>query len=345
MKHLNILFLIMLFNHFSLAQKESSSFTAKAKYSNKQVVWYEYAYWLDGTLLGDKKNNDKFNDILFKKVGNKYYKAQIEGAFNAKDWGIKDEYEKGNPKENSIRIQEMLDYFPLGYTASIYIPTGQYYFSNTIIIDARPVRLFGDNGTPFTPYGTRLHFSKETIGIAILRNAANYQETIIENLCLYGGNNKKEWMDGIMMRGRCTLRNISVKGFYNGIEGYGAMEEKNDISGSLIEKCYAAENTNDGFFLGRTDGSSITITACDARDNGRYGYNDDSFLGNNFISCMAHYNKAGDYFVRDKANARSMFLACYSEGGNKVSQLGPLSTIVGGIWGTGYSKDGKTVLK
>ena len=60
---------------------------------------------------------------------------------------------------------------------------------------------------------------------------------------------------------------------------------------------------------------------------------------------MAHYNKQGDFFVRAKNNARSMFLGCYSEGGNKISRLGPLSTVIGGIWGTGYTRDeGKTVL-
>lgn len=159
----------------------------------------------------------------------------------------------------------------------------------------------------------------------------------MERLCIVAAGKSKELCDGIAIRARITLRDITVKGFTNnGIGVWANMPEGNDASGSLIEKCHSLENVNDGFFLGRTDGNAITVIACDARDNGRYGFNDDSFLGNNFISCMAHYNKKGDYFVRDWGNARSLFIGCYSEGGNAVSQLGPHSTVIGGIWGTPY---------
>ena len=279
-------------------------------------------------------------------MGGKYYKAQFNGPLNTEDWGIKRDYEGGNAEENFNRFQGMIDYLPDGYTASIYMPTANYNFSQGIQINSKPIHLFGDNGSVFSPYATKLFFPKESMGLIIIRNKEGaYQETIIENLCLIVAGNTKEWMDGIVIRGRVTLRGIYVKGFYNGIEGFANMQEKNDMSGSFIEKCFAAENTNDGFWLGRVDGNAVTVIGCDARDNGRFGFNDDSFLGNNFLSCMAHYNKQGDFFVRAKNNARSMFLGCYSEGGNKISRLGPLSTVIGGIWGTGYTRDeGKTVL-
>ena len=35
---------------------------------------------------------------------------------------------------------------------------------------------------------------------------------------------------------------------------------------------------------------------------------DKSFLGNNFISCMAHYNARGDFHVSDWLNAQSLFM-------------------------------------
>ncbi|CAN5919411.1 hypothetical protein BH24BAC1_BH24BAC1_35550 [soil metagenome] len=319
-----------------------TSFVAKAKHSNKQVVWYEYPFWLDGTLLSDPKNKDKFNDILYKRVGSKYYKAQVEGAFNALDWGVKRDYEGGT--DNSPFLQAMFDYFPQGYTASVYIPTGNYHFKTGLVLEGKPIHLFGDNGTIFSPYSTKLFFPANETGIYVGRQVSNAQEIIIENLCLIGGGGTME-RDGISLRGRFTLRGITTKGFpHHGISVWANMAEGNDASGSLIEKCHSLENGKDGFFLGRTDANSITVIACDTRDNGRYGFNEDSFLGNNYISCMAHYNKAGDYFVRDKANNRSSFISCYSEGGNKVSQLGPKSTVVGGVWGTGYSLNGKDVL-
>lgn len=323
-----------------------TSFTTKAKYTNKQVVWYEYPYWLDGSSLRDPKNKDKFNDILFKQVGNRYYKAQVQGSHNVEDWGLKRDYEQTTtPADNSKLLQEMINYFPVGYTASIYIPTGNYLFNKTITIDRRPVHLFGDNGTVFSPFSTRLTFAAGQTGFVISRGGTSTQETIMERLLIVSAGQTKVQSDGIAVRGRITLRDITTKGFSNnGIGFWANMEEGNDASGSLVEKCHSLENGNDGFLLGRTDANSITVIACDARDNGRYGFNDDSFLGNTFISCMAHYNKAGDYFVRDKGNARSTFISCYSEGGNKTSQFSQNTKVIGGIWGTGYSLNGKDVM-
>src|SRR5687767_8514043 len=104
--------ILLIFSHSSsISQNAPSSFVSKAKYSNKQVVWYEYEYWLDGSKLSDAKNKNRFNDILFKKVGNKYYRAQTEGAFNVEDWGVKKDFEGGKPEENSTLMQGMIDYF------------------------------------------------------------------------------------------------------------------------------------------------------------------------------------------------------------------------------------------
>jgi len=188
-------------------------------------------------------------------------------------------------------------------------------------------------------------FQDGTEALHILRTKG-IQEAIIERICFVSTGKTKGLHDGLVIRGRVTLRDVTIKGFsHNGIGIFSNIEEGNDASGSLLEKVHVLECGVDGFFIGHVDGNALTVIGCDARDNGRYGFNDDSFLGNNFLSCMAHYNKGGDFYVRDKANARSLFQGCYSEGGNKTSQLGPLSTVVGGIWGTGYSKDGKKVLQ
>lgn len=355
MNHLALRFLLYFLMILSAIQLKAqsavttnlgTSFTTKAKFTNKQVVWYEYPYWLDGSYLGDPKNKDKFNDILFKKVGNRYYKAQVSGSHNIEDWGLKRDYEQvGAPADNSKLLQEMINYFPVGYTASIYIPTGNYFFNKTITIDRRPVHLFGDNGTVFSLFSSRLTFAAGQTGFMISRSGTSTQETIMERLLIVSAGKTNTPADGIAVRTRITLRDITTKGFSNnGIGIWANMEEGNDASGSLIEKCHSLENGNDGFFLGRTDANSITVIACDARDNGRYGFNDDSFLGNIFISCMAHYNKQGDYFVRDKGNARTTFISCYSEGGNKTSQFSQQTKVIGGIWGTGFTLNGKDVL-
>jgi hypothetical protein len=248
------------------------------------------------------------------------------------------------PEQNSAAIEKHLSLFPYGACPTIKIPSGNYHFARRIEIDSKPVHLFGDNGTIWGN-GTRLIFPDGSDGIWIERTKG-FQGTIIENLAIIAQGKTTPWKSGIRTTARVTLRGIHVKGFgHNGIDFWSNMDEGTDSSGSWVEHCHSLENVNDGFFAGRTDANAITFIGNDARDNGRYGFHDDSFLGNNYISCMCHYNKQGDFFVRDWGNARSGFQLCYTESGNTVSSLGPKSTVVGGLWGSGYNKnDGKGII-
>lgn len=249
------------------------------------------------------------------------------------------------PEQNSVAIESYINNLPQGHAGSLYIPSGDYYFSRSIKIQGKPIHLFGDNGTMWG-YGTRLFFPDGQDGILVDR-VNGFQETIIENICVIAQGKTIPWKSGVRSTGRITLRGVYVKGFsHNGIDIWANIEgEGTDASGSYIEKCFSAENGHDGFFAGRVDAQAITYIGCDARDNGQYGFNDDSFLGNTYISCMNHYNKMGDFFVRDKGNARSTFIGCYTEGGSKPSQLNKLSFVGGGIWASGYDKnDGKGII-
>lgn len=241
------------------------------------------------------------------------------------------------PEQNSAAFEKHLSLFPEGACPSIKIPYGNYHFARTINIYRKPVYLHGDNGTVFGN-STKLIFPRNTTGLFIDRGGASIQETIIERICLVGGGGDGSNGNGIHNNARIKLRDVTIKGFsQNGLLIWANMEEGGDASGSIIQSCHALENGHDGFFAGRVDGNSILFINCDSRDNGRWGFNDDSFLGNTFIACMAHYNKAADFNVRDWGNARSTFVSCYSEGGNPVSKLGPHSTVIGGIWGSGFA--------
>jgi hypothetical protein len=258
-------------------------------------------------------------------------------ALNVKDLGVT----PANKKNNAALLQSFINKLPPGATQNIYFPAGEYNFESTITISKKPLRLFGDSGTIWGN-SSKLIFPRNTTGIKVDRGGTSVQETIIERLCLIGGGGDGSAGNGIQANARIKLRDVTLKGFsQNGLLIWANMEEGGDASGSSVEYSHALENGHDGFLAGRTDANAITFIGCDARDNGRYGFNDDSFLGNNFMSCMAHYNKKGDYHVRDWANARSLFMGCYSEGGNTVSLLGPHTTVIGGIWGTPYKLGNK----
>ena len=252
-------------------------------------------------------------------------------------------------EQNSKNLNSFINSYPEGSTPSLYVPAGSYQMAKEIRFEGRPMHFFGDNGTVWGN-GTHFYFPKESMGIVVLRRAVgssgNYQEGIIENIALIGKGNKNVWMDGIVIRGRVTIRGVYVRGFYNGIEASCNIDEGNDCSGSYIEKCFMAENTHDGFYVQGTDANAMTIIGCDARDNGSWGFYDRSFLGNSFIGCMAHNNKAGHYGVGDKNNARVALIACYGEMGVPPDDLSPITTVVGGFHANGYDKhEGKTAPK
>lgn len=239
--------------------------------------------------------------------------------------------------ENSEGIERFINSKPEMFADSVYIPAGDYRFSKMIHLYRKPINLFGDNGSAWAN-GTRFYFPPNTDGIFIDRAGQSIQETIIERIFLIGGGGDGSNGSGIRTNARVKIRDVTAKKFSrNGFDVWANMEgESNDASGSIFESCHALENLQDGFFAGRTDANAITYIGCDSRDNGRYGFNDDSFLGNNYLSCMAHYNKGGDVFVRDEANTRTVLVGFYSEGGNAGSRLGARSVVIGGTWGTGF---------
>lgn len=249
---------------------------------------------------------------------------------------------KYSAEQNSTNLNNYINSLPEGAAPSLYVPAGDYQMAKEIRFEGRPVHFFGDNGTVWGN-GTHFYFPKEGMGIVVLRfgskKTGTYQENIIENIALIGKGNTKVWMDGIVIRGRVTLRGVYVKGFYNGIEASCNMSEGNDCSGSYIEKCFMAENTNCGFYVQGTDANAMTILSCDTRDNGAWGFYDASFLGNNFIACMAHNNKLGHYGVRDKSNARVALIACYGESGVPPNDISKNTTVVGGFLANGNKND------
>lgn len=315
--------------------------TTAARHGFGLHTFCEWPAWLDGSPLPDAPK-EVFDDILFKKkrISGKdyFFKRYTESPFvNIQDYGV---LPHNKPEVNSKNVKIMIAYYPQGYAAGIGIPIGDYSFSETVTLDGKPFHLAGVNGTAFAACNSKFIFPEGATGIMVARAASNHQETIIRDLMVQAqGNKSVDWCSGINSTGRIRIERCTAKNFsHNGFDLYGNMERTaTDVSGSYLLGCHALENGHDGFFTGRMDGNCVMFESCDARDNGRYGFNDDSFLGSNFISCMAHYNKEGDFFIRDWENGRSLFLGSYSEGGNALSRFGDKTTVLGGTWGTGYS--------
>lgn len=266
------------------------------------------------------------DDPVIKKIMTMISEAMQPGTYAMKieDIGVNP---SNTPEQNSDAWEAFHNSLPVGAAPSIYPKSGDYHFARKIIIDSRPIHLIGDNGSPYA-LGTRFFGP----GLQIDRTQG-YQGAIIQWIYFIYEGDPNVQTHGISAHARCTLFECGTKGFtFNGVDFWANIEgEGTDASGSLVFHCFSLENTKDGFFAGRMDANAITFIGCDARDNGRYGFNDDSFLGNYFFGCMAHNNAGGNYFVRDKGNARSTFVACYSEDGSPPNNLGGQTTVVGGI--------------
>ena len=67
-----------------------------------------------------------------------------------------------------------------------------------------------------------------------------------------------------------------------------------------------------------------------------WGIWDSSFLGNTWVGCEVAACTLGAYKT-DNANARIVFIGCYSEGGTPTSTFNNLTQIYGGLHGAGIS--------
>lgn len=84
-------------------------------------------------------------------------------------------------------------------------------------------------------------------------------------------------------------------------------------------------------------GGDSNVGVCAATSvlyNGGWGVYDSSFLGNTWIGLHASTNITGPYRT-DNANARSLFLNCYSEGDQPASNISAPSQVYGGLHAAG----------
>ncbi len=97
-----------------------------------------------------------------------------------------------------------------------------------------------------------------------------------------------------------------------------------------------ANCSGDGFHTSGGDANVGTAIGCDATQNGGWGINDNSFLGNTWIGCHTSQNGAGP-FTCVQANARSVFLGCYSESNQTPSLINSPSQVYGGLHAAGVN--------
>lgn len=240
-----------------------------------------------------------------------------------------------------------------GYYVSgpgIYFPPGNYYFNSAIQLKKR-VKLYGDGSGQPSGEQAILRFPADVHGIIVHRYntfgesveatpTTGADGSIIEGLTITGVKGTVA-THGIWLRARATVSRCQISYFKgNGIaviagQGAGGANEGN-ANGWCVDAVRIIQCGADGIYTKGADANAGRCTGADVASCGGWGVNDQSFLGNAYIACQVAACTAGPYQTTN-ANARSVFIGCYSESGQPASNIAPPSIVVGGMHGAGHA--------
>lgn len=231
----------------------------------------------------------------------------------------------------------------------------EYKFQNTIVIDA-PMRVVGCGAHTSTGYfttgtqqsirpGTVLSFPSGTAGIRVERLSSapgpasvGGASASLENLSL-----RSTWTTGAAI-GTATgielrstyalLRQVCVRNF-SGTGIFLAADGNANSDNWMIEACVVVECGGNGLHAGQGADSSAGLAVnvhCHAL--GGWGFFDESFHGNTYLSCHASNNQSGNYrrtaLGGGSSAAGSLYLGCYAEG-DGPSVIDNPSFVLGGV--------------
>ncbi len=248
--------------------------------------------------------------------------------------------------DNSAALAAAIASFPTNldgntysYAGTILFPPGQYYFASTIQIN-RQVRLVGAGSPAGNALGpSQLLFADNIDGIAInhanvpTNGALDAAGAMLDGLYLKRSKNTAGTLgNGVNVSTRCEIRNCMIDSFRGDgihIVADSSGSPSTNANNWHIENCRVISNGGNGLYVQGGDTNSGTAVGLDCSSNTLDGIYDSSFLGNSYIGCHTASNVRYGYHS-DNANARNVFVGCYTEGGEVHSIAFP-AFVFGGI--------------
>jgi hypothetical protein len=117
-----------------------------------------------------------------------------------------------------------------------------------------------------------------------------------------------------------------------------------------VTNCLVVRNGRHGLFVIGGDANVGSARNLTCNGNCRWGISDSSFLGNTYLMCHVEGNgvthsgpgapppDSGGAYRTTEMNARSVFLGCYSEGGQNASEIHWPTLVVGGMHNAGLRR-------
>lgn len=226
---------------------------------------------------------------------------------------------------------------------TVNVPPGKYYLSDTLKID-RNIVLRGA-GAPYANCNgiSQLVFADNKDGILCVDyrdSPSNKQGTglVIENLHLSPKNIGGTVGSGISLKTTARIFNVTCVFFgEHGIKIDASTSYSPASNANLweIHSCTLDSNGQHGLYVKGADANAGAGYNINAVNNGGWGIYDSSFLGNTYVGCHTANNTSGSY-KSDNANARNIFVGCYSEADQPTASVVQPSMIVGGLHAAGY---------
>lgn len=226
----------------------------------------------------------------------------------------------------------------------ILLPRGKLLFNSTLHLKSR-VHLCGEGGGQAGDAVSVMQFAPDAAGIVVHRYNTDCVEppgpgpadgSIIEGIALQGSGLSGH---GIALKARATVRECTINGFGgNGIhiDADVTYTPPTNANCWTVEQVRVTNCKGHGLFADGGDVNAGRAVGLDCTSNGGWGVFDSGFLGNTYIACHVAANALGAYKT-DNANARHVFLGCYSEGGQPASAFANPTLIIGGLHGAGFT--------
>ncbi len=216
---------------------------------------------------------------------------------------------------------------------TVLFPPGLYAFSDTWRV-RRNARVEGAGGGGWFA-GTVLLFPHGKAGVEFewLDGRSDWSRFKYVRLVEYGVQDPGGNAHGVIAKAPIVIDGVCVQGFVHGIYLRGNASDPVNPSNCntfRVSNVRLDGNYGSGLLIEGADANAGVTIGVDASDNGRYGIEDNSFLGNTHVGPHCDNNRLGA--IRNVgANAYSTIVGAYAEGNQPASQVGAPAIAIGGL--------------
>jgi hypothetical protein len=234
--------------------------------------------------------------------------AKLRQTVNVLDFGA----DPTGATVTATQIQNAIDYVTSLGGGVVYFPAGTFDLGTVGIITGRQITLQGAGAwyTGGSFKGTTLQYSGS--GAAIYAQncvESNIYDLMVNDNGVTGTTAKGIWLNGFW---KCTLRNVTIKGFGR-TKGWGILGDTNSAIWGAQHNYFEMIDTSGSIFkmAGTSGGDAVTTSVCNTIRGYMYEFTNCEF---NLINCTAEATEPTQYGFRHYGYCQNVMIGCDIEG-------------------------------